>query len=167
MITGIGIGYTILFSGILILISWYDVKKGIIPNKFTYPAALAAILISIFLTSNWKSCLLGGGIGIVASVLLWLMAYMSTRGADEEITVIGMGDVKLLILIGLVVGWPLVVAVILAGFVFAGLYGGIKAYYTRMKTGKSFKSVAKTETAPLAPFLSLLSIAGLIIGLFI
>lgn len=167
MITGIGIGYTILFSGILILISWYDVKKGIIPNKFTYPAALAAILISIFLTSNWKSCLLGGLAGIIASVLLWLMAYMSTRGNDTETMTIGMGDVKLLILIGLVVGWPLVVAVILAGFIFAGLYGGIRAYYTRMRTGKGFKAVAQTETAPLAPFLSLLSVAGLVIWLVI
>jgi prepilin signal peptidase PulO-like enzyme (type II secretory pathway) len=165
MITGIA--YAVIFSGLLGLISWYDIKRGIIPNKFTYPAALAAILINVFLTGNWKACLLGGAVGLGASVLLWLMAYLSTRGNETETMTIGMGDVKLLILIGLIVGWPLVVAVILSGFIFAGLYGGIKAYYTRMKTGESFKSVAKTETAPLAPFLSLLSVAGLIIGMFI
>jgi len=165
--TGIEISYTVVFSLVLVAIGYIDYKYGIIPNRIVYPAAVAALLANIFLTDmGWVNCLIGGAVGIVACVLVWLMAYLSTRGGESSET-IGGGDIKLLILVGLIIGYPMAVAVIIAGFIFGGLFGFIKAYYSKMRTGKGIKATARTETAPLAPFLAFLAICWLIIPVFV
>lgn len=95
---GIGsnsIVFLVLVS-LLIIISFIDLKYKIIPNKITYPGMIAGLLIVlIFNHLSFMSALLGL---IIPGGSLLLIALLFKKG-------MGMGDVKLVAMIGTFIGW--------------------------------------------------------------
>ncbi len=134
--------YLLFISG-LIVITFVDLKHMIIPNVITYPGILVGILYNA-LTTNWQSSLelvsnfsfgfqnffellnevpildslfgviLGGGI-------LLLIAY--TYEIIRKRQGMGMGDVKLLALIGAFLGWQGVFFVIFLSSILGSIVG--------------------------------------------
>lgn len=154
--------YCCLFITLMII----DLERGLILNKIVYPAALVAIIISIFLppsrliypggvvplpVSDFFPQLgiiqsaLGGGIGLV----LFLVIVLISRGG------MGWGDVKMAALIGLVIGFPSILVVLFLAAILGGLIAGILLL---------FKVKKRKESIPFAPFLSLATIATLLFG---
>jgi leader peptidase (prepilin peptidase)/N-methyltransferase len=90
------------FACALIVLFMIDLQHQILPNAITFPGIVAGFAASLFLPPGWLSSLIGiiAGGGIL---FLIAEAYYRWRGVEG----LGMGDVKMLAMIGAVLGWPL------------------------------------------------------------
>jgi leader peptidase (prepilin peptidase)/N-methyltransferase len=101
------------FASALIVLFVIDLQHRILPNVITLPGIAVGFAASLFLPPGWLSSLIGivtGG-GILFAIA---EAYYRLRGIEG----LGMGDVKMLAMIGAVLGWPLMLlTLVLASFV--------------------------------------------------
>ena len=109
--TPLGIVRT-LFGCAMIVLFVIDLQHRILPNVITLPGIAAGFVASLFLPPGWLSSLIGiaAGGGILFAIA---EAYYRLRGIEG----LGMGDVKMLAMIGAVLGWPLMLlTLVLASF---------------------------------------------------
>jgi leader peptidase (prepilin peptidase)/N-methyltransferase len=120
----------------LVVISRHDFERRIIPNRIVVPAWVAVLLAHLALhPHHWIEWLVGSfGAGLF--FLLVLLAYPAG---------LGMGDVKLALLIGAALGYA-VVSALLLGTVAAGIVSAVMLF----KEGSS----ARKRAIPLGPFLA-------------
>jgi leader peptidase (prepilin peptidase) / N-methyltransferase len=100
------------FASALIVLFAIDLQHQILPNVVTLPGIVAGFAASWFLPPGWLSSLIGiaAGGGILLA-MAW--AYFRVRGQEG----LGMGDVKMLAMIGAFLGWPLMIlTLVLASF---------------------------------------------------
>jgi leader peptidase (prepilin peptidase) / N-methyltransferase len=100
------------FGCAMIVLFVIDLQHRILPNAVTVPGVVIGFVISFFLPPGWVSSLVGVVIG---GGLLFAIAeaYYRVRGVDG----LGMGDVKMLAMIGAFLGWQLaLVTLMLASF---------------------------------------------------
>ena len=102
----------LLFACAMIVLFAIDLRHRILPNVITLPGIVAGIVFSLFLppglVSSLLGLLLGGGVLFVIAE-----GYYRLRGVEG----MGMGDVKMLAMIGAFLGWPLMlVTLVLASF---------------------------------------------------
>jgi leader peptidase (prepilin peptidase)/N-methyltransferase len=100
------------FACALIVLFVIDLQHRILPNAITLPGIAAGFLASLFLPPGWLSSMIGiaAGGGILFAIA---EAYYRLRGIEG----LGMGDVKMLAMIGAVLGWPLMLlTLVLASF---------------------------------------------------
>jgi leader peptidase (prepilin peptidase)/N-methyltransferase len=104
------------FACALIVLFVIDLQYRILPNAITFPGIAAGFAASLFLPPGWLSSLIGivAGGGILFAIA---EAYYRLRGVEG----LGMGDVKMLAMIGAVLGWPLM----LLTLVFASFAGSV------------------------------------------
>ena len=150
---------TAFWGCIFLVIIFIDWERKLILNRITYPAAIVALIIlgietllpeiEILGERNFVpdtvilSGLVGGAIGFM---FFFIVFIINPRG-------MGMGDIKLALLIGLVTGFPLVIPGLLIGIII----GGIAAIVLLM-----FKLKARKDVIPYGTFLAI----GPIITLF-
>jgi leader peptidase (prepilin peptidase) / N-methyltransferase len=120
----------------LVVISRHDLERRIIPNRIVVPAWIAVLLAHLALHPHhwveWLVSSLGAGLFFLAVVL----AYPGGMG---------MGDVKLALLIGAALGYA-VVSALLLGTLAAGLVAAAMLF----REG----SAARKRAIPLGPFLA-------------
>jgi len=140
---------TVLWSAVFILIIFIDAEHQLILNKVTYPAAIIAIAL---LTADWLAPRVGllanlrvfGNVGMIpvnslVSGLLaagiffvfFLIIYLINPAG------MGMGDIKLVTLIGLVTGFPVALVAIFIGIIL----GGIAAIFMLITRKKGRKDI--------------------------
>jgi leader peptidase (prepilin peptidase) / N-methyltransferase len=134
-----------LTGATLVVISAIDIERGIIPNRIVLPAAAIVLVAQIALfperSGEWA-------LAAILAALFFLIPNVLSR------KLMGMGDVKLALLLGAALGWQVVGAVALAFLcvfpvaLFALARGGL---------------AARKTTIPFGPFLSL----GALIMLFV
>jgi leader peptidase (prepilin peptidase)/N-methyltransferase len=121
---------------VLVVISRHDLERRIIPNRIVVPAWIAVLLAQIAIFPGhwveWVVASFGAGFFFLAIAL----AYPAG---------LGMGDVKLVLLIGAALGWPVLTALFL-GTLASGLVAGVMLF----KEGSS----ARKRGIPLGPFLA-------------
>ena len=132
------------FCAVLVVLSAIDVDRRIVPNKIVLPAAaiVLAAQTAVHPSVEW----LVAGLG--ASLFLLLAALAYPRG-------MGMGDVKLALLLGFAVGWTVPVAL------FAGM---ISALVPSAVLFARHGSKARKMAIPFAPFLALGGVFALFLG---
>ena len=109
----------LVFACAMIVLLVVDLQHRILPNVITIPGIVAGFVFSLFLPPGWLESL----IGIVAGGgVLLLMAEMYYRWRKEE--GLGMGDVKMLAMIGAFLGWKLMLVTLVLGS-FLGSFIGI------------------------------------------
>jgi leader peptidase (prepilin peptidase)/N-methyltransferase len=106
----------ILFACALIVLFVTDLQHKILPNVITVPGIVVGFALSFFLPPGWRDSLIGIAIG-GGTLFAIAEAYYRLRGLEG----LGMGDVKLLGMIGAFLGWKLV----LLTLVFASFAGSI------------------------------------------
>jgi len=163
---------TAFWGCVFLVIMFIDWEHQLILNKVTYPMALVALVILaidsflpelglfrslIFLPEpSILSGVIGGAIGFVFFLIVLII---SPRG-------MGAGDVKLAGLIGLVVGFPLIIAALLIGI----FIGGVVAVTLLLLKIKGRKDVIPYGTfLALGPMVTLLwgnEILNWYLGLF-
>lgn len=151
----IDIIYVILFSVVMATIGYIDYKQKLIKNIIVFPGVLMAILFSFFNSIGWQSCLLGGAVGIGYGILFWIISYLR----PDKPPIVSMGDYKLFVLIGLIVGWPVALLLIGIAFFITGFYIQIKYVSTNLNRKINKQKQVSVEAGP--PF-ALITIGWLI-----
>ncbi len=129
------IGFNVfwLFIAFLIVIFVYDLKHYIIPNEVIYPAIIIAFLYRLFEDLNYLIA------AIVVSAFFLAIIFIS-KGKW-----MGRGDVKLVIFMGLILGWPNIIVALFLAFLIGALVSIILI---------SFKKKTLKSQIPFGPFLS-------------
>jgi leader peptidase (prepilin peptidase)/N-methyltransferase len=110
----------VIFGCALIVLFVTDLQHKILPNVITLPGIVIGFLCSLFLPPGWVSSLIGVLVG--GGVLFAIAeAYYRVRGQEG----LGMGDVKLLAMIGAFLGWKLVLLTLVFASFTGSLAGGV------------------------------------------
>jgi leader peptidase (prepilin peptidase)/N-methyltransferase len=152
------LGIIAFYSCIFIVLMVIDFEHGLILNKIVYPAMAIAFLISAFapgtgivpflstgITGSILSSIIAGATGFI----IFLLIVIISRGG------MGFGDVKMVGLIGLIIGWPKVFVAILVGILLGGLVA-ILLLFLKIKGRK--------HSIPFGPFLAIGAMATLLYG---
>jgi len=140
----------IAFAAAMLALVFIDSEHMILPNAITYPGIIFALitrvavpylggashlddlpyLISVFpAVPVWAVSLIGAAIGALAGGgSLWLMGFIweKLRGVEA----MGLGDVKMMLMVGAFLGWRLAGLTIFIG-VFTGSLAGIALMFRR------------------------------------
>jgi leader peptidase (prepilin peptidase) / N-methyltransferase len=124
-------------AGVLAVLSAVDIQRGLIPNRIVLPAAAVTLAMQLVLFPDRAlECVLAA----LAASLAFLITHLAQRSW------IGMGDVKLALLMGAALGWGVVGAVLLG---FVCVFPAALVVLVRGGLG------ARKATIPFGPFLSL------------
>lgn len=106
------------FASVLIVLAFIDLDHRILPNAITLPSAVAGVVSSLLLPPGIVSSLLGVAIG---GGVLWAIgeAYFRLRGVEG----MGMGDVKMLAMIGAILGYRAVAVTLVLASLTGALVG--------------------------------------------
>ena len=120
----------LVFGCALIVLFAIDLEHHLLPDAITLPGIIVGFLFSVFTTPGWLSSLIGI---VVGGGVLFLIAEAYYRLRHEE--GLGMGDVKMLAMIGAFIGWQLtLLSLMLASF--AGTLIGVALIATGRGTMK-------------------------------
>jgi leader peptidase (prepilin peptidase) / N-methyltransferase len=110
----------VIFACALIVLFVTDLQHKILPNVITLPGIVIGFACSVFLPPGWVSSVIGILVG--GGVLFAIAeAYYRVRGQEG----LGMGDVKLLAMIGAFLGWKLVLLTLVFASFTGSLTGGM------------------------------------------
>jgi leader peptidase (prepilin peptidase) / N-methyltransferase len=158
----------VAFVCALVVVSVIDLDHGIIPDVISLPGILVGLAVSalvpggVGLWDAFAGAVLGGG-------LLWAVAAGYQRAAGLE--GLGLGDVKLLAMIGAFLGWQSLPAVLLVASI-TGSLGGLALITSRrgrtrarrvlraLGPGALARHLRRTPL-PFGPFLALGALAAL------
>lgn len=158
------------FACALLVVSVIDLDEGIIPDVVSLPGILIGLAASavvpggVGLWDAFAGACLGGG-------LLWAVAALYQRAAGIE--GLGLGDVKLLAMIGAFLGWQRLPAVLLLASI-TGSIGGLALIASRrgrMRARRVLRTLGPGALArhlrrtplPFGPFLAL----GAVVALYV
>jgi len=175
--TSYALPFDLAFVAALIALIFIDADHMILPNAITYPGILFALmsriavpylagasalddlpgLIERFPPSlpMWSVSLIGAAIGaLVGGGSLWLMGFVwqKLRGVEA----MGLGDVKMMFMVGAYLGWRLAILTILIA-VFSGSLAGIAVMLRR--GGRNLQMML-----PFGIFLGIGAIATIFVG---
>ncbi len=102
----------LIFGCALLVLFAIDLEHHLLPNAITLPGIVVGFLFSLVTEPGWESSLIGivaGGGVLLATFYLWLWI--------RKIEALGMGDPKMLAMIGAFLGWKLtLLTLMLASF---------------------------------------------------
>ena len=146
-----------IFAAMMVVISFVDLEFTIIPNRIVYPGLIVGLLFAIALAIVQKdrglllSRLLGfaiGGVGILFIVIV--------GSAILRKQAMGMGDVKLMAMIGIFLGpWPHLAITLMAASVLGTIVGVVLMIARRKKMDSAI---------PFGPFLAMGALLSLSYG---
>ncbi|MDE3156329.1 MAG: prepilin peptidase [Acidobacteriota bacterium] len=115
----------LVFASALIALFMIDLRHHLLPNVITLPGIVLGFVLSFTAPPGWRASL----IGIIAGggVLLLIAKGYELLRKEEGL---GMGDVKMLAMIGAFLGWPLMLVTLVLSSV-AGSVVGIGLLATR------------------------------------
>ncbi len=162
---GIELALVLFYFCIFLVIFFIDIEHHLILNKVVYPSAATALVISIFLpyldfapsivinehfmNLGWSSGIVSSLIGGLAGFVIFTIIALISRGGMGE------GDIKMVGLIGLIVGYPL----IFVPLVIAIVIGGIVALIMIIARIKSRK-----QSIAFGPFLAIGAMGAVLWG---
>jgi leader peptidase (prepilin peptidase) / N-methyltransferase len=175
--TSLALLFDLVFVAALIALIFIDAEHMILPNVITYPGMVFAIIARVTipylagpgqlddlpgliqrLPPNlplWSVSLIGAALGaLVGGGSLWLMGFIweKLRGVEA----MGLGDVKMMLMVGGFLGWRLAILTIFVG-VFSGSLVGIAVMLRRGNRNLQMM-------LPFGIFLGAGAIASLLIG---
>jgi len=109
----------LLFACAMIVLFAVDLEHQILPNEITLPGIVVGFVLSVFLPPGWRSSLIGLLVGGLFPFLI-AEAYLRIRGREG----MGMGDFKMLAMVGAFLGWPLVWLTLILACVLGIAIGG-------------------------------------------
>ena len=124
----------------IIPLVFIDIKHRLLPNRITYPGFVLAACLKLIAPNcvllsmtkdilglegmpDWCIALIWSFIGaLIGSSGLWLIrkVHFLLRGIEG----MGLGDVKMMLMIGAFLGWPMVLPVVLIASLLGSVFGG-------------------------------------------
>jgi leader peptidase (prepilin peptidase)/N-methyltransferase len=131
-----------VFFSFLLIIFFIDLDHKIIPNRLTYTLAIIGIVLNFYnlnffdaLYFTLLGSLIGGG-----PILLLMYIFKKVRGVEG----MGMGDIKLFIVLGIWFGWLNCLLIIFISAMLGSIIG---------IAGIMFKRVQPQQQLPFGPFI--------------
>ncbi len=134
----------VLFCAALVAVSVTDLERRIIPNRIVLPAAALVLVAQTAIHPSVEWLL--GGLGAAGFLLVAALAYPAGMG---------MGDVKLALLLGVMLGRVVPVAL---------MVGMVAALVPALVLFARHGSAARKMGIPFGPFLALGGVVGLFAG---
>src|SRR5882762_10470056 len=172
-----GLAFDLAFAASILALIFIDAEHMILPNAITHPGILFALitravipyfagpnhfddlpqLITLFPPAYpaWTVSLIGAAIGALAGGgSLWLMGFLweKLRGVEA----MGLGDVKMMLMVGAYLGWRLTILTILV----AALGGSLTGVSMMLRRGSRDLQMM----LPFGIFLGIGSIVSLLLG---
>jgi leader peptidase (prepilin peptidase)/N-methyltransferase len=106
------------FACAMVVLFAIDLRHHLLPNVITVPGIAIGFALSLFLPPGWKDSLIGlvAGGGVLFAIA---EGYYRLRGVEG----LGMGDVKMLAMIGAFLGWKLMLVTLVLGSFIGSLIG--------------------------------------------
>ncbi|MFL6285218.1 MAG: prepilin peptidase [Pyrinomonadaceae bacterium] len=130
--------FDLAFVAAILALIFIDAEHMILPNVITYPGAALALLARVVVPNLYGVAMLGGAqtqlrpwlvsfggalLGaLVGGGFLWLVGWLWERARGVE--AMGLGDVKMMFMVGAFLGWPLTLLTIFVG-VLTGSVAGV------------------------------------------
>ena len=113
------LGIRMAFVAAMIVLFVIDLQHRILPNVITLPGVGIGVVASLLFEPGWVASIIGVAAG---GGVLWAVgeAYFRIRGEEG----MGMGDVKMLAMIGAVLGWQLMLVTLLIASLTGSIFGG-------------------------------------------
>jgi prepilin signal peptidase PulO-like enzyme (type II secretory pathway) len=112
----------LVFFSLLLILALIDLEHKLLPDVLTLPGTALGLLLALLgLTISFWSSVLGAAVGFV---LMLLIALISRGG-------MGMGDVKLMAMIGAFMGWKAVFFVLFGASLLGSIGGILYLYITK------------------------------------
>jgi leader peptidase (prepilin peptidase)/N-methyltransferase len=109
----------LLLGCMLVVLFFVDLRHRILPNVITVGGTIVGFILSVVTPPGWVSSLIGLVIGGLIPLVL-AEVYLRVRKVEG----LGMGDVKMLALVGAFLGWKLVLLTLALGS-FLGSFVGL------------------------------------------
>ena len=146
-----------ILGAALIVLSMIDLKEMILPDEITLPGLSLGVILSFYVPELHQAATRWGGLwagvvgALVGSGLLWGIGVIGTWLFKRE--AMGFGDVKLMAMVGAVIGvWK----VFLVNLLLAPILGSVVGLVLKFRTGRSL--------IPFGPFLALGTIGAIFWG---
>jgi leader peptidase (prepilin peptidase)/N-methyltransferase len=136
--------FDLAFVSAIIALIFIDAEHMILPNAITYPGIAFALVARAVVPNLYGVAFLGGAHGatpawllslggaalgaLVGGGFLWLVGWLWERLRGVE--AMGLGDVKMMFMVGAFLGWPLTLLTIFVG-VLTGSVAGVAAMLRR------------------------------------
>jgi leader peptidase (prepilin peptidase) / N-methyltransferase len=169
--------FDLLFTSALLALVFIDAEHMLLPNAITYPGIVFAVVARLalpYLTGNhhfddlpslthgvlatspiWIASLAGAFLGaLIGGGSLWLMGW--TWEKLRGIEAMGLGDVKMMFMVGAYLGWRLTILTIFVGVLSGSVIGIVLMARQRRKNMQML--------LPFGVFLGLGAIAALLFG---
>ncbi len=146
-----------IFVGFLIVISFIDLEHLIIPDKLVYPGIFIGLFFAGFrwILERDTPLLISRVIGAIAGAGIITIIAIIGRAVFRK-SAMGIGDIKLMAMIGAYVGaWPYIPLILIIG-AFIGSIFGLVLIILRRKRMDSY--------IPFGPFLSISAVISLFYG---
>ena len=139
----------LLFTALLIVLFGTDLATMRLPNVITYPGIVLGLMFSVFLPPGFVTSLAGAVLGAaIPGLIRW--AWHRAKGVEA----MGLGDVKMLAMIGAFLGWQQIWVVLFIG----SLTGAVVGIALLRSRGRSLASRL--------PFGTFLAVAAFVASLF-
>ena len=163
--------FDLIFVAAIVALIFIDAEHMILPNVITYPGIALALLARVlvpnlyglhFLTEgplagwpDWAVSLVGAAAGaLLGGGFLWLAGWLWEKFRGVE--AMGLGDVKMMFMVGAYLGWPLTILTIFLGV----LSGSVAGVGLMMRRGERDSQML----LPFGIFLGLGALASLLFG---
>ena len=172
--------FDLVFTGALVALVFIDAEHMILPNAITYPGIVFAVIARIAVPllvgvphfddlgslingplagmPIWVASLVGALLGaLVGGGSLWLMGWLweKLRGVEA----MGLGDVKMMFMVGAYLGWRLTILTIFVGVLSGSIIGVL------LMVGKGKRDMQML--LPFGIFLGLGALASLLFGSYL
>ncbi len=108
----------LVFSCAMVVLFVVDLQHRILPNAITVSGVGVGLALSIFMEPGWRDAVIGVVVG--GGVLFGVAeVYYRLRGEEG----LGMGDVKMLAMIGAFLGWRLMFVALFLGSILGSIVG--------------------------------------------
>jgi len=144
------LGVRLLFSALLIILFGTDLQTMRLPNAITYPGIVVGLVLSLFLPPGLTSAAIGAALG---AAIPWLIRFAWFRATGVE--AMGLGDVKMLAMIGAFLGWQQVWVTLFL----ASVTGAIVGITILKSTGR-----ASSAKIPFGTFLAVAALVASLVG---
>ncbi|HEX8719857.1 MAG TPA: prepilin peptidase [Pyrinomonadaceae bacterium] len=134
--------FDLAFVAAVVALVFIDAEHMILPNVITYPGVALALVARVAVPNLYGVASLGGGVtpawllslggallgALVGGGFLWAVGWLWERWRGVE--AMGLGDVKMMFMVGAYLGWPLTLLTIFVG-VLSGSLAGVAAMARR------------------------------------
>jgi leader peptidase (prepilin peptidase)/N-methyltransferase len=110
----------LLFGCAMIVLLVIDLQHQILPNEITVPGIGFGLAASLVAAPGWREAVVGA---VAGGGLLWLVAWGYERLRHQE--GLGLGDVKMLAMIGAFLGWKLMLLTLVSASLLGSLTAGV------------------------------------------